>query len=106
MPVGFGGDVVPYALRHATAIWMAQPGVRLREIAQLPGHGDARTVEKHCAKGHPDFRKCSMNAIEASLAPALSHPRRKKGDVLALARSLKRMVGATGFEPVTPTMST
>jgi integrase len=104
------GDVTPYVLRHTAATWMAQDGVPLWTIAGFLGHSDIRMVERHYAHHHPDYQKSAAQALgrrlaELDLAPQL-HPTRGKDGQAASAKSLKRMVGVTGIEPVTPTMST
>jgi integrase len=104
------GDVTPYVLRHTAATWMAQDGVALWTIAGFLGHSDTRMVEKHYAHHHPDYQKAAAQALgrrlaELDLAPQL-HPTRGNSEKAALAKSLKGMVGVTGIEPVTPTMST
>ena len=104
------GDVTPYVLRHTAATWMAQDGVPLWTIAGFLGHSDTRMVEKHYAHHHPDYQKVAAQAIGQRLAKLdfapQFHPTRGKGQNAPLAKSLKKMVGVTGIEPVTPTMST
>ncbi|WP_425500031.1 site-specific integrase [Parvibaculum sedimenti] len=107
---GLGTDVVPYTLRHTAATWLAQAGVSLWDIAQYLGHSDTRMVERHYAHHHPDHKKRAAGVLDAALrrmtvAPQ-SHPRRGMGEKAMSAKSLAAMVGATGIEPVTPTMST
>jgi len=104
------GDVTPYVLRHTAATWMAQDGVPLWTIAGFLGHSDTRMVEKHYAHHHPDYQKVAAQAIgqrlaKLELAPQF-HPTRGSGEKATLAKSLEKMVGVTGIEPVTPTMST
>ena len=89
---------------------MAQDGGPLWKIAGFLGHSDTRMVEKHYAHHHPDYQKNAAEAIgrrlaELDFAPQL-HPIRGKGGKAVSAKCLGRMVGATGIEPVTPTMST
>ena len=103
-------DVVPYTLRHTAATWMAQQGVPMWEIAGLMGHTSTRMVERVYAKHHPDYMRRATAALDSVLGidelradcvPVAGQvPRRPS------AKSLKGMVGTTGIEPVTPTMST
>ena len=89
---------------------MAQDGIPLWTIASFLGHSDTRMVEKHYAHHHPDYQKVAAQAIgqrlaKLELAPQF-HPTRGSGEKATLAKSLEKMVGVTGIEPVTPTMST
>src|SRR5690606_20155432 len=115
-----------YTLRHTAATWMAQVGVPLWEIAGHLGHQDTRMVEKHYAHHHPDFRKRAKRSLgrrlarlsfdpdrlrparrglrNAGVAPQL-HPSSGEGAKPTRRKSLKKLVGAGGFEPPTPTMS-
>jgi len=119
--------VCPIVLRHTAAVWMAQDGVPLIEIARILGHRDTRMVERHYAQYHPDFQGRGMRtlaaatrevaaratAITAQLAVAPQfHPSsqtpRRSAPTLVLEKPEKPrrcVVGATGIEPVTPTMS-
>ena len=121
------GEVTPYTLRHTAATWMAQDGVPLWEIAGHLGHQDTRMVEKHYAHHHPDFRKRAKRSLgrrlarlsfdpdrlrparpglrNAGVAPQL-HPSSGEGAKPTRRKSLKKLVGAGGIEPPTPTMST
>lgn len=50
-----GLDVVPYTLRHTGAVFAAESGVSMPELAQFMGHDDDRTTQKHYARFSPDF---------------------------------------------------
>ena len=107
---GLGDDVVPYALRHTAASWLAQAGVPLVEIAAFLGHSDTRMVERHYVHLHPDYKEKASNTIAqnmkaAGITPQL-RPRKGTGATGMSAKSRKAMVGVTGIEPVTPSMST
>ncbi len=107
---GLGSDVVPYTLRHTAATWLAQAGMPLWDVAQYLGHSDTRMVERHYAHHHPDHKARAAGVLDAALrravvAPQL-HPRLGRNEKAMSAKSLKAMVGVTGIEPVTPTMST
>jgi hypothetical protein len=120
-------DVTPNVLRHTAATWWAQDGVALFEIAGNLGHTSLRMVERHYAHHHPDDRDRSnastearMGGLETAASEAARrfarrlqtpvspqfHPSVTSGAPEASAKSLKGMVGAAGFEPTTPTMST
>ncbi len=53
----------PYTLRHTAAVWMAEAGVPMAEIAQLMGHDDNATTEKHYARFSPTFLRRAANAL-------------------------------------------
>jgi integrase len=55
-------DATPYTLRHTGAVWRAEDGVSMPEIAQLMGHDDSRTTEKHYARFSPTFLRKAANA--------------------------------------------
>lgn len=52
----------PYTLRHTGAVWRAEERVPMAEIAQLMGHDDDRTTQKHYARFSPDFLRSAANA--------------------------------------------
>lgn len=53
----------PYTLRHTGAVWAAEAGVSMPELAQFLGHDDDRTTQKHYARFSPDFLRGVANAI-------------------------------------------
>lgn len=57
-----GVKVTPYTLRHTGAVWRAEDGVSMAELAQLMGHDDSRTTERHYARFSPDFLRRAANA--------------------------------------------
>lgn len=124
------GEVTPYTLRHTAATWMAKKGTDLWRIANLLGHTSVRMIEKYYAHYHPTFQREAVAALEeqmgdAAIAPQLhtkmanrsknaAHRARRntvklEPEMAEASRSYleaSRMVGTTGIEPVTPTMST
>ncbi len=52
----------PYTLRHTGAVWRAEDGVPMPEIAQLMGHDDDRTTQKHYARFSPSYLRKAANA--------------------------------------------
>ncbi len=60
--VGF--QVTPYTLRHSAAVWMAESGVPMEEIAAYLGHSDARTTFRHYAKFGPDYLRKAAAALD------------------------------------------
>lgn len=57
-----GVQATPYTLRHTGAVWRAEDGVSMPEIAQLMGHDDDRTTQKHYARFSPDFLRRAADA--------------------------------------------
>lgn len=52
-----GVKATPYTLRHTGAVWAAEAGVSMAELAQFMGHDDDRTTQKHYARFSPDYLK-------------------------------------------------
>ena len=52
----------PYTLRHTGAVWAAEAGVSMPEIAQFLGHDDDRTTQKHYARFSPEHQRRVANA--------------------------------------------
>lgn len=52
----------PYTLRHSGAIWKAEDGVSMDELAQLMGHSDSKTTSKHYARYSPTYLRTAANA--------------------------------------------
>jgi integrase len=46
-------DVTPHTLRHTAAVWMAEAGVRMEQIAEYLGHTDVRTTYRVYARYSP-----------------------------------------------------
>lgn len=53
----------PYTLRHTGAVWAAEAGVSMAELAQFMGHDDMATTYKHYARFSPDHLRGVANAI-------------------------------------------
>lgn len=49
-----GVKATPYTLRHTGAVWAAEAGVSMAELAQAMGHDDDRTTQKHYARFSPE----------------------------------------------------
>lgn len=47
------GDVSPHMLRHSAAVWLAEDGHSMDEIAQFLGHDDVKTTTKVYARFSP-----------------------------------------------------
>ncbi len=58
-----GIKVTPYSLRHTAAVWMAEEGVPMSEIAQFMGHDDDRTTSRHYARFSPGYLRKAAGAL-------------------------------------------
>lgn len=58
-----GVHATPYTLRHSAAVWMAEAGVPMSEIAQFLGHDDSVTTEKHYARYSSSYLRRAANAL-------------------------------------------
>jgi integrase len=56
--------VTPHVLRHSAAVWMAEGGRRMEEIAQFLGHSDSRITERVYAKYSPQFLREAADLLE------------------------------------------
>lgn len=61
-----GVRATPYTLRHTGAVWAAEGGVSMAELAQMMGHDDDRTTQKHYARFSPEHLRSVVNAIEGT----------------------------------------
>jgi integrase len=61
-----GVHATPYTLRHTGAVWAAEGGVSMPELAQMMGHDDDRTTQKHYAVFSPEHLKGVVDAIEGT----------------------------------------
>lgn len=52
----------PYTLRHTGAVWRAEDGVPMLELAQLLGHETSITTERHYVRFSPDYLRKAANA--------------------------------------------
>lgn len=56
-------DVTPHVLRHTAAVWMAEAGVSMPEIAQYLGHADDRITQRVYARFSPAFLAGAARAL-------------------------------------------
>jgi integrase len=56
--------VTPHVFRHTAAVWMAEAGVPMPEIAAYLGHSDSRTTERVYAKFSPAYLRKASRALE------------------------------------------
>lgn len=59
-----GLEVSPHVLRHTAAVWMAEGGVPMDEIAQYLGHTSAATTYRVYAKYSPDYLQKAAKTLE------------------------------------------
>lgn len=55
--------VSPHVLRHTAAVWMAEAGRPMSEIAQYLGHSDSRITERVYARYSPDYLRHAVEAL-------------------------------------------
>lgn len=58
------GRVTPHMLRHTAAVWMAEAGVPMSQIAQYLGHANSKITESTYARYSPTFLKGAAAALE------------------------------------------
>ena len=66
-----GVHATPYTLRHTGAVWAAEAGVPMSELAQYLGHDDDRTTSKHYARYSPDYLRGVADAIGEKMRGSL-----------------------------------
>ena len=59
-----GFHVTPYMLRHTGAVWAAENGISMAELAQFMGHDDDSTTQRHYARFSPDYLVGVANAVQ------------------------------------------
>lgn len=59
-----GVHATPYTLRHTGAVWAAEQGTPMSELAQMMGHDDDRTTSKHYARYSPEYLRGVAQAVE------------------------------------------
>lgn len=56
--------VTPHVFRHSAAVWMAEDGVSMEEIAQFLGHSDISVTRRVYARFSPDHLRRAAMALE------------------------------------------
>lgn len=108
---GLPFSVSPYCIRHTMAVWLREQGIPEWECAGILGHRlpGYRTTEIY-AKYRPDYLSGAAEAIDqfmvAARFGAVGGPPTTQLRVSSVLVSLRKVVGAAGIEPATPTMST
>lgn len=58
-----GIKATPHMMRHSAAVWMAEDGVPMSQIAKFLGHTDSRITERVYAKFSPEFLAGAAEAL-------------------------------------------
>lgn len=58
-----GVKATPHMLRHSAAVWMAEAGIPMVQIAQFLGHSDSRITERVYARFSPTFLAGAAEAL-------------------------------------------
>lgn len=61
--------VTPYVLRHTAAVWMAQAGIPMAEIAQYLGHTNPAVTFRVYARYSPDYLRRAADALRLQRPP-------------------------------------
>jgi integrase len=101
---GISNTVSPHILRHSAAVHMAEDRRGMEEIQQFLGHSDINVTCKIYARFSPSYLKEAAAALEFDDLGSMNQRTLPNTDDQLLI-SFDDMVGATGIEPVTPTMS-
>lgn len=59
-----GLEASPHVLRHSAAVWMAESGIAMSEIAQYLGHSNPTTTYRVYARYSPEYLKKAASALE------------------------------------------
>jgi integrase len=60
-------DCTPHVFRHTAAVWMAEDGVPMSQIAALLGHADSAITERVYAKWAPDHLRTASASLEMKI---------------------------------------
>ncbi len=58
------GHVTPHMFRHSAAVWMAEDGVPMQEIAQMLGHTNVTTTSRVYAVYSPEYLRKAVASLE------------------------------------------
>jgi integrase len=65
-----GVKVTPYTLRHTGAVWAAEAGASMDELAQFMGHDDSATTSTHYARYSPGHLMGVASKVQRENKPA------------------------------------
>jgi len=98
---GIKCPVSPHLFRHSAAVHMAEGGIPMEEIAQYLGHDDVGVTRQVYARFSPTHLRKAASLLEYDDLGSTNH----KGTTFDTLEGPDYLVGATGIEPVTPTVS-
>ena len=98
---GIAVPVSPHLFRHSAAVHMAEAGIGMEVIAQYLGHEDVSTTREIYARYSPTYLRAAAEVLQYDDLGSLN----QESTTRIEANPLEFLVGATGIEPVTPTMS-
>lgn len=58
------GDIGPHTIRHSVAVWMAEEGISMEEIADYLGHADIKITRKHYARFSPTYLRRAGSVVD------------------------------------------
>lgn len=61
---GLGKDVTPHVIRHTAAVWMAEAGISMDEIAQYLGHSSTEITYRVYARYSPDYLRKASDVLQ------------------------------------------
>lgn len=61
------GAVSPHDFRHSAAVWMAEDGISMAEIARYLGHEDSRITERVYARFSPEHLRKASTSLEVGI---------------------------------------
>ena len=107
---GLGADVTPYTLRHTMGSWAAQAGVDLYRVGRMLGHSKPTTTQRYAKLAPDHLRDVARAALRGPNARNLRATFGGTADTpspspIQLSDFARKLVGAAGIEPATPTMS-
>ena len=104
---GIDMSVSPHLFRHSAAVHMAEARIDMDTIAQYLGHEDVAVTRRVYARFSPDYLRAAADVLQYDDICVLGSMNRKSTSHFdeGTLNKLNFLVGATGIEPVTPTMS-
>ena len=107
---GLPKDFTPYIIRHTVATWLRRQRVPFEEIEEFLGHRHNSTTEDyiHVDSTIQENAAVAVDRLIQEIGRAATQPisEFQQPCVTPAYQAPLKVVGATGIEPVTPTMST
>jgi integrase len=73
-------DVSPHVFRHTAAVWMAEGGTPMSEIAQYLGHSNTAVTERVYARFSPDHLRQAASHLEIGIHIVSDTPRKAESN--------------------------